>query len=68
MSAHLGEDYAPLKRMAGPCQYRAEATDHAAELAEALEYLFDYIGPMGPWEVRRVAHDALKSYKQSRGE
>ncbi len=98
MSAHLGEDYKPLKpsdtikelsdmcfghdyadvvsptvlaQKDGNGVYHIvshDVTDHAAELAEALEYLFDYIGPMGPWEIRRVAHDALKAYKQSRGE
>lgn len=25
MSAHLGEDYFPLNRMAGPCEHRAES-------------------------------------------
>lgn len=95
MSAHLGEDYVPLKAVNEkpewstivPEGYRQPAkwpkgcaiivhgqdgvewvdapTDHAAELAEALEYAIKQVPELET--VPGIAL-ALKAYKQSRGE
>ncbi len=55
--------------MADPCEFRHEATDHAAELAEALESVLDRICSREyDYNDFSKAGKALYKYKQSRGE
>ncbi len=118
MSAHLGEDYKPLKPSAtikelSEMCFGGQQVDHAApvrilrslveleqwltenphlsarviptvqkgngefgnalghiaELAEALGSIMDEVSPFAlSWESRKAAYDAIKKYKQSRGD
>ncbi len=74
MSAHLGEDYKPLKpsdtikELSEMC-FGGEPVDHAAELAEALESVLDRICSREyDYDDFPSAGKALYKYKQSRGE